>query len=43
MYRWIKWLPIKEYKILNLNLKFDISWIPYITKNTILQFKDIYI
>ena len=37
MYRLIKWLPIKENKISNLNLKFDISWIPYITENTILK------
>ena len=43
MYRLIKWLPIEENKILNLNLKFDISWIPYITENTILTILKIFI
>ena len=37
MFEWIKSLPIKENKILNLNLKFDIFLIPYITENTILS------
>ena len=43
MYRLINWLPIKENKILNLNLKFDIPWIPYITENTILTILKIFI
>ena len=40
---WIKWLPIKENKFLNLNLKFDISWISFTTDNIILIILKIFI
>ena len=43
MHRWIKWLPIEEYQMLNLNLKMDISWIPEIIENTILTILKIFI